>query len=350
MQARHALEVIEQNAKSQSRLIDDILDTSRIVTGRLKLDAQPVEIERVFQSAIDVVRPSAEVKGVALRAVIDAQGAVVFGDGGRLQQAIWNLVSNAVKFTNEGGRIEATLGRSGDQIEITVSDTGIGIEPQFLPHVFERFRQADSAYTRKYGGLGLGLAIVRHIVEMHGGGVSALSPGRDQGATFKIRLRLASASRLPQLEGRQAPSEAPRTKERKAPEESWRMDGVRVLVVEDDPETLDMLKFVFDERGAEVITAASVSEALDALERFSPDALISDLAMPDQDGYDLIREVRSREPERGGKIPAVDVTAYAEAEDRIRALGSGFQMHIAKPLDPDELIAVVASLTGQILL
>jgi PAS domain S-box-containing protein len=343
-QARHAAEVIAKSAQLQTRLVDDILDTSRIITGRLKLDAQPVEIERVFQAAVDVVRPSAEAKSIALSAVSDVQGVIVLGDASRLQQAIWNLLSNAVKFTNECGRVEARLGRAGKQIEITVSDTGIGIEPRFLPHVFERFRQADSAYTRQYGGLGLGLAIVRHIVEMHGGGVSASSPGRDQGATFKIRLPLASTS----LESRRLESQAPQTKGRKTSEECGRLDGVRVLVVEDDPDTLDMLKFIFDECGAEVITATSASEGLEALERFRPDALISDIAMPGQDGYELIRQVRSREPERGGKIPAVAITAYVTAEDRVRALAAGFQMYVAKPVDPEELIAVVASVTGHI--
>ncbi|HKQ77008.1 MAG TPA: PAS domain S-box protein [Blastocatellia bacterium] len=344
-QTRHAAEVIAKSAQSQTRLIDDILDTSRIITGRLKLDAHPVEIERVFQTAVGVVRSSAEVKGVALQAVIDAQGGVVFGDGSRLQQAIWNLLSNAVKFTNAGGRVEARLKRVGNQIDITVSDTGIGIEPQFLPHVFELFRQADSTDTRRYGGLGLGLSIVRHIVEMHGGGVTALSPGIGRGATFKIWLPLASTSRPPKLESGRLESEAPQTKWIKGAEEFQRLDGVRILLVEDDPESLDLLKFVFDECGAEVITADSANEALEKLERLRPNALISDIAMPDQDGYDLIRRVRSRDPERGGEIPAVAVTAYASAEDRVRALAAGFQMHVAKPINLEELIAVVANLT-----
>jgi PAS domain S-box-containing protein len=346
-QSRHALEVIAQSAQSQNRLIDDILDTSRIITGRLKLDAQPVAIDQIFHAAVDVVRPSAEAKGIALSEVVDAQDGVVFGDANRLQQALWNLLSNAVKFTSEGGRIEARLGRANGQIEITVTDTGIGIDPRFLPHVFDRFRQADASSTREYGGLGIGLAIVRHIVEMHGGGVSASSPGQGQGATFKIRLPMISARRLARREGPQA-KRPPAAKERKVPENGHRLDGVRVLLVEDNPDTLDMLRFIFDESGAEVITATTVDEALDALERFKPDALVSDLAMPERDGYDLIREIRLREPERGGKIPAVAVTAYARAEDRVRVLAAGFQMHIAKPIDPDELIAVVASLTGHI--
>jgi PAS domain S-box-containing protein len=346
-QERHAVDVIAQSAQAQARLIDDILDVSRIITGRLKLEAQPVEIERVFQEAVDVIRPSAEAKRITLRTVIDTEGAMVLGDASRLQQAIWNLLSNAVKFTNEGGRIEARLARDDGRIEISVTDTGIGIEPQFLPHVFERFRQADSAPTRRYSGLGLGLAIVRHIVEMHGGSVSASSPGKGQGATFKINLPLAATSPLLRQVSRQPESEVKKV-EKKALGESQRLDGVRVLVAEDNPDTLEMIRFILDESGAEVMTAESADEALKALERFKPDVLVSDIAMPGKDGYDLIREVRSREPERGGKIPAVAITAYARAEDRMRALASGFQIHVAKPVDPNELIAVVASLTGHI--
>jgi PAS domain S-box-containing protein len=347
-QSRHALEVIAQSAQSQNRLIEDILDTSRIITGRLKLDAKPFEIEHIFHAAVDVIRPSAEAKGIVLSEVVEAPDAMVFGDANRLQQAFWNLLSNAVKFTNEGGRIEARLGRADGQIEITVTDSGIGIDPRFLPHVFDRFRQADASSTREYGGLGIGLAIVRHIVEMHGGGVSASSLGKGRGATFKISLPVSSARRLSRPKGARAESAPPVVKERKTLENGHRLDGVRVLLVEDNLETLDMLKFIFVESGAEVIGAASVDEALDALDRFKPDALVSDIAMPDRDGYDLIREIRSREPERGGKIPAVAVTAYARAEDRVRVLAAGFQMHIAKPIAPDELIAVVASLTGHI--
>jgi PAS domain S-box-containing protein len=348
-EARHALEVIERSAQSQTRLIEDILDMSRVITGRFKLDAQPVAIEHIFHAAVDVIRPSAEAKGISLIAVVDEPDGVVFGDANRLRQVLWNLLSNAVKFTNEGGRIEARLGRADGQIEITVTDTGIGIDPGFLPHVFDRFRQADSSSTREYGGLGIGLAIVRHIVEMHGGGVSASSPGKGQGATFKIRLPVISARRLAQPEGPRVEVEVePAAKERKMLENGDRLDGVRMLLVEDNSDTRDMLKFIFDESGAEVIAAASVDEALEALERFRPDALVSDIAMPDRDGYELIREVRSREPERGGKIPAVAITASARAEDRMRVLAAGFQMHVAKPIAPDELIAVVASLTGHI--
>ncbi|HEX5085101.1 MAG TPA: PAS domain S-box protein [Blastocatellia bacterium] len=344
-QARHALEVIAQSAQSQTQLIEDILDTSRIITGRFKIEAQPVAIEHIFHSAIDVIRPSAEAKGIALREVVDAPDGVVLGDANRLQQAVWNLLSNAVKFTSEGGRVEARLGRAEGQIEIEVKDTGIGIEPKFLPYVFDQFRQANSTSTREHGGLGIGLAIVRHIVEMHGGGVSASSPGMDRGATFRIRLPMIST---PRPEGPDAePAPAPAI-EPKILDENHRLDGVRVLLVEDDSETLDMLKFIFQKSGAEVIAATSVDEALDALDRFKPDALVSDIWTPDRDGYALIYEVRSRESERGGKIPAVAVTASAGAEDRVRVLLAGFQMHVAKPIDPNDLIAVVASLTGRV--
>jgi CheY-like chemotaxis protein len=350
-QVRQAMDVIAKNAQAQAQLIDDILDTSRIITGRLQLEAQPVEIERIFQAVVDVVRPSAELKGVDLNVVIDARREVVLGDPGRLRQAIWNLLSNAVKFSNEGGRVEARLARAGNQVEITVSDTGVGIDPQFMPHVFERFRQADGARTRGYGGLGLGLAITRHIVEMHGGDVSASSLGKGQGAKFKIRIPLTSSAPAPQTPSAERQRQAldgPRERERKATEGCQRLDGLRILIVEDNPDTLEMLRFIFDERGAEVIAAASAPEALDALERSSPDVLVSDIAMPDQDGYELIRQVRERGTEQGGRIPAIAVTAYASAEDRVRALSSGFQMHMAKPIDPDEMIAVVVSLTGRI--
>jgi PAS domain S-box-containing protein len=350
-QARQAMEVIAENARAQARLIDDILDTSRIVTGSFKLDARPVEIGRIFQAAVEVVRPSAELKGVALNVVNDARSDVVLGDADRLRQAIWNLVSNAVKFSSEGGQVKARLARAGNQIEITVSDTGVGIDPQFLPHVFERFRQANGALTREHGGLGLGLAIARHIVEMHGGDISASSPGKDQGATFKIKLpptSTASASRTPSVEERHRAPDAQHEKERKASEERQRLDGVLILLVEDNPDTLETLRFIFNERGAEVIIAASEAEAMDALERRRPDALVSDIATPNQEGYELIRRVRERGVEQGGGIPAIAITASASAEDRVRALASGFQMHVAKPIDSEEMIAVVASLVGRI--
>jgi PAS domain S-box-containing protein len=350
-QARQAMEAIAENARAQARLIDDILDMSRIITGSFRLDAQPVDVERVFQGVIDVVRPSAELKRVALNMVVDARGETVLGDADRLRQAIWNLLSNAVKFSNEGGRIDARLARAGNQIEIAVSDNGVGIDPQFMPHVFERFRQADGAFTRRHGGLGLGLAIARHIVEIHGGDISASSPGKDQGATFKIRLPLTSlgpASRRPGAGLRRAVSDERRDNWRTPAEERQRLDGLRILVVEDNPDVLQTLRLIFDERGAEVFIAGSEAEAMDALAQRKPDALVSDITMPNQEGYELIRHVRELGLEQGGGIPAIAITARASAEDRVKALSSGFQMHISKPIDPEEIIAIVASLVGRI--
>jgi PAS domain S-box-containing protein len=344
VQTRRALRVIEQSARSQAGLVDDILDTARIITGRLKLDAHPVEIEGVFQAAIDVIRPSAEAKRIALQVAIEDRDGIIFGDANRVQQVIWNLLSNAVKFTSEGGRVEARLSGTRGHIEIAVTDTGLGIDPQFLPYVFDRFRQADSTSTRKYSGLGLGLAIVRHVVEMHGGTVAASSPGKGQGATFKVRFPRASDILL-QSEKRLSGSGW------KQPTQSFQMGdkqnlgGVRVLVVDDDLDTLEMVKVILQDRGAEVTTASSAGEALEALEHALPDALVSDLAMPEQDGYELIAAIRKRGPERGGNIPAVALTAYARVEDRVRALTAGFQMHVPKPVDATELAAVVANLT-----
>jgi PAS domain S-box-containing protein len=347
-QATHALEVIARSAKSQSELIADILDMSRIVTGGLKLDARPVEIESIFQAAIEVIRPSVQAKRIALKVVVDGQHGTVFGDASRLQQAIWNLLSNAVKFTNEGGHIEAELTLAAGQAEISITDSGVGIEPRFLPHLFERFQQADSSSTRRYGGLGLGLAIVRHVVEMHGGGVSASSPGKGRGATFKITLPLMAAAQMPQVEvpALEAKPDSPAAST--PADTSHPLDHVRVLVVEDDPDTIDLLKAVLQNCGADVATATSARDALDTFEHWRPDVLVSDLAMPEQDGYELIGQVRSRSSDRGGNTPAVALSAYARKEDQRRALAAGFQRHLAKPITPRELITVLASLSGRV--
>jgi PAS domain S-box-containing protein len=344
---QRALDVIARSAKSQSEMIADVLDMSRIVAGRLKLDLRPLEIESVFQAAVEVIRPSAQAKGIALLADLDGRHHMVLGDASRLQQVIWNLLSNAVKFTNEGGHIEARLTCASGQAEITITDSGAGIEQQFVPYLFERFRQADSSSTRRYGGLGLGLAIVRNVVEMHGGRVSASSPGKGEGSTFKISLPLMAAAGSPQGEVPATESKPGASAFSRPEERGAALDHVRVLVVEDDPDTLDLLKIVLDNSGADVATAASVSEAIDTFEQWRPDVLVSDLAMPEQDGYQLIGQVRSRAPERGGNTPAVALTAYARNEDRKRALAAGFQMHLAKPIAPKDLIAALASLSGR---
>jgi PAS domain S-box-containing protein len=345
-QTTHALEVIQRSAESQARLVDDILDTSRIITGRFTLEIIPVEIAPIFQAAVEIIRPSAEAKRITLEAITDDRSSMVLGDASRLQQTFWNLLSNAVKFTNSGGRIEARLVRIDDRIEISITDSGIGMEPQFLPYVFDRFQQADTTSRRKYGGLGLGLAIVRHLIEAHGGHVSASSPGKGQGSSFKIDLPVAESVRLRSPESRAPEPETKQVVAGHPPDDGEKLAGVRVLVVEDDPETLDMLKFILDQSQAEVTTAASASEALRALERSPTDVLVSDLAMPDLDGYDLIREIRSRPPERGGNIPAIALSAYTRAEDRMRALAAGFQLHLPKPVAQAELIAALAKFAG----
>jgi CheY-like chemotaxis protein len=275
---------------------------------------------------------------------MDGRHRTVFGDASRLQQAIWNLLSNAVKFTNEGGHIEAQLALSSGQAEISITDSGVGIESQFLPYLFERFRQADSSSTRRYGGLGLGLAIVRHVVEMHGGTVTASSSGRGLGSTFKITLPLMAIAppEFSSLELKPEPADAVPIQA-----QSHALDHVRVLVVEDDQDTRDLLKAVLDNTGADVVTAASVPEALDTFEHWRPDVLVSDLAMPEQDGYQLIDQVRSRSSDRGGNTPAVALTAYARMDDQRRVLAAGFQMHLAKPIAPKELITALASLSGR---
>ena len=339
-QMQHAFEVIERSAESQARLIDDILDMSRVITGRFNLEGRPIEIEQIFQAAVDVVRPSAMAKRIALQVESDGQSSMIFGDGNRVHQILWNLLSNAVKFTDAGGRVDARLMRVGDRIEISISDTGIGIEPEFLPHVFDRFRQADSSSTRRYSGLGLGLAIVRYLAEAHGGTVSAYSPGKGQGSMFKVTFPLA------EMPGSAQPGSGTSKPEYKALLDGRtagmeKLHGLRVLLVDDDPETLDMLKFLLAQCEAEVTTATSVHEALRVLEYSTSNVLVSDLAMPDEDGYDLIRQVRKRAPERGGNMPAIALSAYTGSEDRERALAAGFQLHLAKPISPDELVSAL---------
>jgi PAS domain S-box-containing protein len=344
-QTRHALDVIEQNARTQSRLVDDILDTSRIINGKFTIDLKPIAVEPILQAAVDIIRPAADAKRIAINIVTDGQISIIRGDPDRLQQVFWNLLSNAVKFTDEGGNIEVVLRQPRNHVEISISDTGIGIDAGFLPYVFDRFRQADSTSTRRYGGTGLGLAIVRHVVELHGGTVSAASPGKGRGSTFIVRFPVV-LSGLPPKHAEGGPEFQAKPLTGRVEAEGQKLRGVRVLAVEDDPDTLEMLKFVLAESGAEVMTAASASEALSTLERWHPNALISDLAMPDEDGYDLLAKLRSRGPEQGGDIPAAALSALTSEEDRTRSRAAGFQMHVSKPVDPEQLIAAVANLVG----
>ncbi|MHC5934125.1 hybrid sensor histidine kinase/response regulator [Nostoc sp.] len=339
-----ALEAIERNAISQMQLIEDILDVSRIIRGQLRLNVSAVNLISVMEAALEAVRPLAEPKDIKLNTVLDTSVGSVYGDPARLQQVVWNLLTNAIKFTPKGGKVEVNLlvvCGEGEQTthkyaQIQVIDTGIGISSEFLPKVFERFRQADSTTTRSHNGLGLGLAIVRHLVELHKGTIFAQSAGTGQGATFTVRLPLLQDNR-----GSRGSREA--AGEISSPVASMPLAGLRVLVVDDEADTRNFLSFMFEEYGAIAIAVASVDEALAVVEQAKPDILISDIGMSEQDGYTLIRKLRSLEPEKGGRIPAIALTAYTREEDRLEALRAGFQQHLSKPIDPTKLIAMVAN-------
>jgi len=333
-----ALESIERNVKAQARLVEDLLDVSRIVSGKLHVDRRPIELPDVIQGAVDSIRPAADAKQLTLELLVDPGAGMVLGDPLRLQQVVSNLLSNAVKFTPAGGRIELRLASGGPHVELTVTDTGQGIAPEFMPDLFQRFRQADSSARRVHGGLGIGLAIVRTLVELHGGSVQAASRGQGQGATFTVRL--------PVFEGQPDLGAGQRTRDALA--ERADLHGLHVLIVEDDLDTRSLLAEVVASSGAEARTAGSAAEALDVLGRWRVDLLLSDIGMPGEDGYSLIRKVRQRESAQGAKaVPAIAITAYARAEDRQTALAAGFDMHVAKPLDPEELLATVAEVAGR---
>jgi CheY-like chemotaxis protein len=329
---QQAVEVIWRNAKAQAQIVDDILDVSRIITGNLYLDLHPLEVVPVVENAINVVRPTADAKGIKIEKYFDSKPAMISGDANRLQQVIWNLLSNAVKFTDSGGRVRVKVTRVGGAVEISVSDTGLGINKEFLPYVFERFRQADSTTTRQHGGLGLGLAIARHLVEIHGGTINAASGGEGHGATLTIRLPLIEA-KVKSL------AEPDHHKLARSPQ---LLSGLNVLLVDDDSDTLSLMATALTRREANVTAVSSAGEAIQAITRERPDVLVSDIAMPDEDGYGLIKKIRSLENGGAENIPAVAITAYAKEEDRERALSAGFQIYLAKPVELTELISVVA--------
>jgi hypothetical protein len=339
-----AMEVIERNARVQTQLIEDLLDVSRITSGKLRLDVRTVDPAGLIAAALEAVTTAAHAKGIRITQILDPHAGPVSGDPARLQQVIWNLVTNAVKFTPKGGKIQVRLARVNSHIEITVSDTGQGIEPEFLPVVFERFRQADATTTRHQGGLGLGLAIVKHLVELHGGAVSANSAGKDRGATFTVTLPVTVVSAT----GNAAPNYSPHAgnEPNGPPDGDSILKGIRILVVDDDADARSLMNRVLTGVGATVATAPDVGAAIAAIARSKPDLLISDIGMPHQDGYDLIRQVRA-----GGlnarELPAIALTAFARSEDRRRALLAGFQVHVAKPVEPAELTATAASLVGR---
>ena len=336
--AARAIEAVDRNARAQARLVDDLLDVSRIVTGKLQLDCRSLELGPVVEAATDSLTAAAEAKAITLARLIDPAAGRVLGDADRLQQVIWNLLSNAIKFTPRGGRVEVHLHRAGSSVEARVSDTGQGIAPGFLPHVFERFRQADPSSTRTSGGLGLGLAIVRQLVELHGGSVEALSAGEGRGATFVVSLPLATRPEEPLPASAEAvPAEDP-----PRAEPQCLLDGIRVLVVEDEVDARDALSVIMSQAGATVTAVGTARDALSKLTAWRPDVLVCDIGLPAEDGYALIGKVRALGVDRGGSVPAVALTAYAQASDRARALAAGFQAHVAKPCEPDQLLRVLA--------
>ena len=342
-QSARAVETILRNAQAQNQLIGDLLDVSRIVSGRLRLNIKPFQFSSVVEAALQVVRPAADAKSIRLETSIDQNAGPVTGDPDRLQQVFWNLLSNAVKFTPSGGHVRIRVQQVDSHVETTVSDNGKGIDRNLLPLIFERFRQGDSTTAREHGGLGLGLAIVRHLVELHGGVVSARSPGEGKGAEFVVELPIALApaglgdeSRVHHGAGASGAFPMPS------------LGGLRILVVDDDADAREVISAVLVQAGADVATASSAPQAIDLVESWGPNVLISDIGMPNQDGYDLIRKLRARSTDRASHIPAIALTAFARSQDRLKALSAGYQMHVAKPIEPLELVTVVASLTHRL--
>ena len=342
--AKGAWEVVERNATALKRIIEDVLDVSRIVTGRLRLNVEPVDVAAILHESTATVLPAADAKGVRIETIIEPLLTPISGDGGRLQQIFWNLLSNAIKFTPRGGKVQLRLARVNSHIEVTVSDTGRGVAAEFLPFVFERFRQADASFSREHGGLGLGLAIAKQLVELHGGTITAASGGIDRGATFIVKLPLMIIHQ-PNLEnlGSQHP-ESDRTPPIVDP--TPRLDGVSVVTVDDEPDSLNLLRTVLEAAGATVHTARNGPDALDAIRTQPLDVLIADIGMPGMDGLQLIRAVRQME-EPARSMPAAALTAYARSHDRIASLASGFQMHLVKPIDPLELLVAVSTLAAR---
>ncbi|HEY2994602.1 MAG TPA: PAS domain-containing protein [Methylomirabilota bacterium] len=339
---RRGPEVIERNTRVLAQLIEDLLDVSRIITGKLRLEVRPADLIPVVIAAMEAVQTAADAKGIRLEASLDPTLGLVPTDPDRLQQVVWNLLTNAIKFTPIGGRVDVRLRRTDSVVRLTVSDTGKGIRPELLPFVFDRFRQGEASTGRQYGGLGLGLAIVRHIVELHGGVVRAESAGDNHGATFTVDLPFNAAPSTTV-----APEPTPRRIESEGVYRLINLNGLRVLVVDDEADARELMRMVLRSSGAEVMAAANAEEAIEQVEQWHPDILVSDIGLPGDDGYVLIQKLRKREAVLGRSIPALAVTAYARAEDRTRALAAGFQMHVAKPLEPADFVAAIVSLVGK---
>jgi CheY-like chemotaxis protein/two-component sensor histidine kinase len=350
-ESSYGLDVIERNVRVQTKLIEDLLDVSRITSGKLQLQLRPTSLSAVIRAAIDSVRPAADSKGIAVQfEPTEGESDSISGDADRLQQVVWNLLSNAIKFTPPGGVVMVRTHRDDAHVAIRITDSGKGIAREFLPYIFDRFRQADSSSTRAHGGLGIGLTIVRHLVELHGGTVEAQSPGEGRGATFIVRIPVASAKTATETGADAPPHPASRARTREAASGAQReneqvsLDGLRILVVDDEPDARELLHEILRRQGAVVTTAASTQEAMGLFESTRPDVLVSDIGMPVEDGYALIRRVRQRPAEQGGAIPAIALTAYAREEDRKKALAAGFHAHLAKPLEPSEFVRRVSQL------
>jgi CheY-like chemotaxis protein len=338
------LETIERNARAQTQLIEDLLDMSRITSGKLRLDIQTTMPITFIEAAVETVRPSAEAKGLRLETFLDPSAGPISGDPGRLQQVVWNLVSNAIKFTPRDGKVQVVLERVNSHVEITVTDTGIGLKPELIPHLFERFRQGDPSTTRHYGGLGIGLSIVESLVELHGGTVTIGSPGEGLGTTVSVRLPVSAVHRS-STESRLHPSASQAIS---AHLTSVELQGFKVLVVDDQVDARELIERLLIDCGAVVLLAASADEALRLVREHKPDILVSDIGMPDADGFELLRRIRALDADQGGKVPAIALTAFARSEDRTRALRAGFVVHVSKPVDPAELIATVVSVAGRV--
>jgi PAS domain S-box-containing protein len=341
---QEGLDVIERNARVQTQLIEDLLDMSRIISGKVRLDVQSVEPIGFIEAAIETMKPAAEAKDIKLHKLLDPRTGPIAGDSNRLQQVVWNLIANAVKFTPRGGKIQVLLERVNSQIQITVADTGIGIKPELTSQVFQRFHQVDASTTRKHGGLGLGLAIVKHLVELHGGGVSAESPGENRGTTFTVRLPITVVHRNADDSQRRHPKATTTTP---PPYKTADLAGLKLIVVDDEPDARNLIRRLLEECGAEVFTAGSAAEAISLVEKERPDILVSDIGMPGVDGYEFLQRVRNLGAAKGGKVPAVALTAFARSEDRTRALRSGYLVHVSKPVEPAEFIATIASIAGR---
>jgi len=336
-----AIDTIERNTRAQTLIIEDLLEMSRIISGKIKLAVQPIDLPSIVAAALESIEPAAEARGLRLERLLNASSVPINGDPARIQQVLWNLMTNAVKFTPRGGCVKVTLQQIETHVEIAVSDTGIGIQRDFLPFVFERFKQADPSSRRQYNGLGIGLSIVKHIVELHGGTVAARSDGQNLGATFTILLPCAHART--EIDNQIVPKRAEKN-HLHTPFDASALKGVRVLAVDDEPDARILVKRILEDCKAEVTTASCVDEALEHIKTFRPTVIVSDISMPDRDGYDLIGDVRRLPAEQGGKVPAIALTAFARSEDQRRALTAGYQMHLSKPVEPNQLVAAISQM------